>query len=60
LAALSVTLCGCAGLPPGSGYPKTASLRLAHPEQTRIGSQVADAARAHEGLSGFRIITPGV
>jgi putative cardiolipin synthase len=33
---------------------------LTHPEETRLGSQFAGEARAHDGNSGFRIITLGV
>src|SRR5512143_2480296 len=50
---------GCASLPPGSDFPKTASTALAHPEQTRLGRQFSDAARQHGGNSGFRIIPAG-
>jgi putative cardiolipin synthase len=53
-------LAGCATLPPGSNFPKVASVALAHPEETRLGAQFADAARKHEGNSGYRIITVGV
>jgi putative cardiolipin synthase len=52
-------LSGCASLPPGSDFPKTASSALAHPEVTRLGRQFEDAARAHDGNSGFRIIPVG-
>jgi putative cardiolipin synthase len=53
-------LCGCAGLPPGADYPKPASAAFAHPEDTRLGRQFADAAREHGGNSAFRIINVGV
>jgi putative cardiolipin synthase len=53
-------LAGCASLPPGSDYPKTASSALAQPEQTRLGRQFADAARKHGGNSGFRLLSVGV
>ena len=59
-AALAAVLWGCAGLPPGSGYPRAVSIRLAHPEETRLGSQAAAAARDHDGQSGFHIITVGM
>ena len=52
-------LSGCASLPPGSDFPKIASSALAHPEETRLGRQFADAAREHNGNSGFRIIAVG-
>lgn len=35
-------------------------MALGHPEETRLGSQFAGAAREHGGDSGFRIITVGV
>lgn len=50
---------GCASLPPGSDFSKTASSALAHPEQTRLGRQFQSAAREHDGNSGFRIIPVG-
>ena len=52
-------LSGCASLPPGSDFPKTASSALAHPEETRLGRQFENAAREHDGNSGFRIIPVG-
>jgi putative cardiolipin synthase len=54
-----VFLSGCATLPPGSDYPKKASLALANPEQNRLGRQFEKAARKHNGNSGFRIISAG-
>ena len=51
---------GCATLPPGSSYPKTASSALAQPELTRLGRQFADAARRNPGASGFRMLAVGV
>lgn len=59
LLALAI-LCGCAGLPPGANFPKTASVAFAHPEDTRLGQQFASAAHEHEGYSAFRIISIGV
>jgi cardiolipin synthase C len=53
-------LCGCAGLPPGADYPKPASAAFAHPEDTRLGREFADAAREHGRESAFRIINVGV
>ena len=52
-------LSGCASLPPGSDFPKTPSVALAHPEETRLGRQFQEAALAHNGHSGFRIIPAG-
>jgi len=53
-------LCGCASLPPGSSFPKTASSALAHPEETRFGQQLAAATSEHGGNSGFRMLAMGV
>jgi len=52
-------LSGCAALPPGSGFPKSASSALAHPEETRLGRQFDNAGSDHGGNSGFRIIPVG-
>ncbi len=52
-------LAGCAALPPGSDFPKTASHAFAHPEQTPLGKKIAPAIQHHAGLSGFRILTRG-
>lgn len=56
---LVAVISGCASLPPGSGFAKTASFSLAHPEETRLGRQFENAARKHDGNSGFRIIPVG-
>ena len=57
---IAAVLGGCATLPPGADFPKIASVALAHPEETRLGGLFAGAAQAHDGTSGFRIITVGV
>ena len=57
---LTALLGGCASLTPGSNFPKAASVALAHPEATRLGTQFSAAASEHGGTSGFRIITVGV
>ncbi len=57
---LLVLLCGCASLPPGSEFPKTASSALARPEQTRMGRQLAEAKAEHPGTSGFRLLPVGI
>jgi len=54
-----MALSGCASLPPGSDFVKTTSVALAHPENTRLGRQFQQAALAHNGNSGFRIIPAG-
>jgi len=50
---------GCASLPPGAHFPRHASSALAHPEQTQLGAKFQNAAREHNGNSGFRIIPVG-
>jgi putative cardiolipin synthase len=52
-------LSGCASLPPGSDFPRTASSALAHPDETRLGRRFETAAYEHNGNSGFRIIPVG-
>jgi putative cardiolipin synthase len=52
-------LAGCATMPPGANYPKIPSAALAHPEQTRVGRKVDALAKAHAGLSGFRLFASG-
>jgi putative cardiolipin synthase len=51
---------GCAVLPPGSDFPKTASAALTQPDQTRLGRQFESSARDHGGTSAFRILSVGV
>jgi phosphatidylserine/phosphatidylglycerophosphate/cardiolipin synthase-like enzyme len=58
--ALLSFLAGCASLPPGSDFPKTTSIALTRPEQTRIGQQLAAAKAEHAGLSGFRLLPVGI
>lgn len=53
-------LAGCASLPPGSDFPKTASSALTHPEQTRMGRQLAAAKAEHPGTSGFKLLPVGI
>ena len=50
---------GCASVPPGSDFPKHASVAFPHPEDTKIAKQFADAANEHSGASGFRILSVG-
>ena len=57
---IAVALVGCAGLPPGADFPKTSSVALAHPEETRLGRQFASAAHEHGEYSAFRVISAGV
>lgn len=56
----ALLLAGCATLPPGSSFPKTASNALAHPEETRLGRDLAAPSAAHPGLSGFRLLPVGI
>jgi putative cardiolipin synthase len=60
VAILAVTVAGCASLPPGTDYPRVASVALVNPEQTHLGAQFSGLARQHDGNSGFRIVTVGV
>jgi len=53
-------LAGGASLPPDSDFPKTPSAALAHPEQTRIGQQLASAKALHPGTSGFKLLPVGI
>jgi cardiolipin synthase C len=53
-------LAGCASLPPGSEFPKTASSAIVHPEDTRMGRQLAAAALEHPGKSGFKLLPVGI
>jgi putative cardiolipin synthase len=60
--ALIIATCfgGCSTLPPGANFPKTASVALAHPEETSLGRKFERAAAEHDGNSGLRIVTLGV
>ena len=59
-ALLAVVMSACTALPSKAHDPKVQSWALDHPEQTRLGAQFDEAARAHEGNSGFRVIAAGV
>ena len=61
LIALSALLLGgCAGLIPGSDYPRPESTSLANPETTKAGQTFAAAALAHPGKSAFRLLPAGL
>jgi len=45
---------------PGAHYPRTASMALTDPQDTVLGKQFAAESIAHDGKSGFRIISNGV
>jgi putative cardiolipin synthase len=51
---------GCAVLPPGSDFPKTATTALPYGDQTLLGRQFESAARQHGGTSAFRLLSVGV
>jgi putative cardiolipin synthase len=55
----AMLLTACATMPPGTDYPKPRSSALAHPEETRVGRTVEALAKAHPGLSGFRLFASG-
>src|SRR5690348_8897904 len=59
IVALSPLLAGCASMPPGADYPKIASTALADPASTPLGQGVEALAKAHPGLSGFRLFASG-
>ncbi len=60
IALVIALLGGCATLPPGSDFPRTASTALAHPELTRLGRQFEGAVQANRGKSGFRMLSAGI
>jgi cardiolipin synthase C len=61
LLGVMMLLCvGCASLPPGAAFPRTASVALPHPEDTPLGRQFAAEAGRHPGNSGFRLLSAGV
>jgi putative cardiolipin synthase len=56
-AAIALLVAGCATLqPPGADYPKRPSQAFDHPEATALGRRIDATARAHPGLSGFRLL----
>lgn len=59
-AILLAFLSGCASLPPGSDFPRTESLALEQPGETRLGRAFEAAARPHGGKSGFRLQPIGI
>lgn len=56
---MTVILGGCASLPPGHDFPKSVSLALADPNETRLGGKFNKAAQQHPGTSGFHLIQAG-
>src|SRR6185312_11554217 len=59
VAVSAILVSACATMPPGADYPKVESKALAHPEETAIGRKVDAYAKAHPGLSGFRLFASG-
>ena len=59
IAFAAVLIAGCVSMP-GADYPRVSSAALPHPEDTALGAQFGEAARAHDGNSGYRILTTGV
>ena len=58
-ALLALLATACATLPPGADFPKVESTALAHPQETALGKIVEPRAKAHGGLSGFRLFASG-
>jgi len=57
---IAVLLGACSSVPARFNNPKSSSVALAHPEDTRLGAQFGSAARQRDGESAFRIISVGV
>ena len=59
-ATVALLAAGCATLPPpGADYPKRTSYAIASAGTTALGRSIESAARAHPGLSGFRLLPAG-
>ena len=59
-ATITLSLGACSSIPPAFNAPKSSSVALAHPQDTRLGAQFDNAARSRDGDSAFRIISVGV
>src|SRR5271168_2923339 len=57
---MAVLLGACSSVPARFSAPKSTSVALEHPEDTRLGAQFDSAARQRDGDSAFRIISVGV
>ena len=57
---MTVFLAACSSVPAKFNNPKSSSVALAAPEDTRLGAQFDSAARQQGGKSAFRIISVGV
>jgi cardiolipin synthase C len=58
--AIAVLLGACSSVPARFSDPKSTSVALDHPEDTRLGAQFDSTARQRDGDSAFRIISVGV
>ncbi len=58
--AIAVLVGACSSVPVRFNNPKSSSVALAYPEETRLGAQFDSAARQRNGESAFRIISVGV
>ena len=58
--AIGVLLGACSSVPARFDNPKSTSVALEHPEDTRLGARFDTAARQRDGDSAFRIISVGV
>ena len=58
--AIAGALTACSTLPPGSAAPRSESVALANPDQTKLGQRLEARVREHPDLSGFRLISSGV
>src|SRR5271168_2709718 len=60
VASAAILLGACSSVPARFDKPKTLSVALANPEDTRLGAQFDGASRQHAGDSAFRVISVGV
>jgi putative cardiolipin synthase len=58
--AVAALLGACSSVPARFDNPKSSSVALARPEETRLGAQFYGVARERDGDSAFRIISVGV
>ncbi|HZP85512.1 MAG TPA: phospholipase D family protein [Burkholderiales bacterium] len=55
----AAVVAGCATIPPGADFPRTASVALTQPETTTLGKAFAQRLNEHSGLGGFRLLPAG-
>ncbi len=60
VAAIAILFGACSSVPAKFNEPKSWSVALADPENTRLGTQFDGASRQRDGKSAFRIISAGV